>query len=418
MSRYRWVVFGVLAVGYIFVYFHRLCTAVVVNDMMRDLEASATLVGFLGAAYFYPYALMQVPSGLLADSWGPRKTITLFLLVAAAGSVILGTASGVTFAIVGRVLVGLGVAMLFVATLKTLTQWFSKDEFPMMASVLLAAGGVGSLSATAPFAWLSSWAGWRASFVYIGIATIGVAAAVWLFVRDKPADARQSPAADVGDGAAPSPGVFAAIGMVVRRAAFWPLAIWFFFDMAVFFTFAGLWGSPYLEQTYIIDKTHAGRVLSMFAVGLIVGAPLWSFVQTRVGARHKPLLVFSSACLVVVTAFWAFCTDTLPLEAQYGLCLGLGLFGNSIAGITFAATKELFPVAMAGTVLGIVNFFPFAGGAVFQPLLGLVLERYKLPTGSFSAEGYHHAFLILFGCSVGALLAALCVRESAGVNAA
>mgnify|MGYP001092589690 CR=1 FL=1 len=64
MSRYRWLVFGVLAIGYILVYFHRLCTAVVANDMMRDLEASATLAGFLAAAYFYPYALMQIPAGL------------------------------------------------------------------------------------------------------------------------------------------------------------------------------------------------------------------------------------------------------------------------------------------------------------------------------------------------------------------
>ncbi len=411
MSRYRWLVLGVLALGYILVYFHRLCTAVVANDMMRDLEASATLAGFLGAAYFYPYALMQIPSGLLADSWGPRKTISLFLLIAAGGSVLLGAAPNALLAIAGRTLVGVGVAMLFVATLKVLTRWFTAREFPAMASVLIVVGGVGSLSATAPFAWLSAWTGWRTSFVWIGIATFAVAAAVWLFVRDKPADVGLCPVVDAPEDVAPPAGVLAAMGMVLRRPAFWPLAVWFFFDLAVFFSIAGLWGGPYLEHVYGIDKAHAGRVLSMYAVGMIVGAPLWSFIQTRIGMRHKPLLVVASACLTGVTAAWAFGTDTLPLEAQYGLCLGLGVFSNAIAGIIFAATKELYPVAIAGTALGLVNFFPFMGGAVFQPVLGAVLEPYEVAKGVFSAEGYHRAFLVLLACSVGALLAALCIRE-------
>jgi len=411
VSRCRWVVFGVLAIGYILVYFHRLCTAVVANDMMRDLEAGATLAGFLAAAYFYPYALMQIPAGLLADSWGPRKTISLFLVIAAGGSVLLGAAQGPSLAIAGRTLVGAGVAMLFVATLKVLTRWFTAREFPAMASALIVVGGVGSLSATAPFAWLSEWLGWRASFVSIGLATIAVAAAVWLFVRDTPADAGLPPIADAPGEAAPPAGVLAAVVTVLRRPAFWPLAVWFFFDLAVFFSFAGLWGGPYLEHVYGIDKAHAGRVLAMYAIGMIVGAPLWSFAQTRIGMRHKPLLVVSSACLMGITAVWAFYTGTLPLEAQYGMCLGLGVFSNAIAGIVFAATKELFPTAIAGTALGLVNFFPFMGGAVFQPVLGAVLEPYEVAKGVFSAEGYQRAFLVLLACSAAALLAALCMQE-------
>ena len=104
--RYRWLIFWILAVSYIMVYFHRLCPAVVAEDMRRDLATGGGLLGLLGSAYFYPYALMQLPAGLLSDSWGPRKTITLFFCVAFAGSVILGIAPNVYAAIVGRTLVG------------------------------------------------------------------------------------------------------------------------------------------------------------------------------------------------------------------------------------------------------------------------------------------------------------------------
>ncbi|HOP41243.1 MAG TPA: MFS transporter, partial [Geobacteraceae bacterium] len=110
--RYRWLIFWILSAGYILVFFHRLCPAVVAVDMMRDLHASGALVGLLGSAYFYPYALMQIPTGLLSDSWGPRRTISLFLVLACAGSLILGMAPSSAWAVTGRVLVGLGVSTL------------------------------------------------------------------------------------------------------------------------------------------------------------------------------------------------------------------------------------------------------------------------------------------------------------------
>ena len=184
--RYRWVIFWILAFGYVLVYFHRLCPAVVAVDMMKDLNAGGALTGFLSAAYFYPYALMQLPAGLLSDSWGPRKTITLFFIIAFAGSVILGFAPSVFLAILGRTLVGIGIAMLFVATMKVLAEWFKKKEFAMMTGILMAMGGLGSLTATVPLALLSGWIGWRFSFVFVGILTLVLAVMIWVFVYDRP----------------------------------------------------------------------------------------------------------------------------------------------------------------------------------------------------------------------------------------
>lgn len=186
--RYRWLIFAILSGGYILVYFHRLAPAVVAVDMMHDLNASGTLLGLLGSAYFYPYAMMQLPAGLLADSWGPRRTITLFSLVACIGSLILGLATTAAVAIIGRTLVGLGVAMLFVPTMKILTEWFRPREFAGMTGILLAMGGVGSLIATSPLALLSDRLGWRFAFLIVAGLTLVLAGLVWSMVRDRPAD--------------------------------------------------------------------------------------------------------------------------------------------------------------------------------------------------------------------------------------
>jgi sugar phosphate permease len=410
--RYRWFIFWILAFGYILVYFHRLCPAVVAVDMMRDLHAGGALLGLLGSAYFYPYAIMQLPAGLLSDSWGPRRTITLFFTIAFAGSLLLGFAPSLFWAIVGRTLVGLGVSMLFVPTIKVLAEWFRIREFATMTAILMAMGGLGSLTAATPLALLSNWMGWRLSFVIVGILTLLVAILVWLFVRDRPADLGW-PSPSEPSGPAPPPiGLAEGMKKVLTCPGFWPVAIWFFFDCAVFFSFGGLWGGPYLMQVYRLSKAEAGQILSMIAIGMIVGSPLLSFLSNRVFQGRKPVLVLSSFVVLCLTALLAFYTDGIPLLGLYMISLGLGIFSSAVVVIGFTTTKELFPVQMAGTSTGLVNLFPFAGGAVFQPVLGYLLERHGRIEGAFTLAGYEEAFLALFVCGIIAFLATLFLQET------
>jgi sugar phosphate permease len=414
--RYRWLIFWVLALSYVLVYFHRLCPAVVAVDMMRDLHAGGALLGLLSSAYFYPYALMQLPAGLLSDSWGPRRTICLFFTVAFVGSLLLGLAPSLLWAIVGRSLVGLGVSMLFVPTMKTLAEWFRIREFATMTGILMAMGGIGTLTATTPLALLSTWIGWRLSFVVVGIITLVLAILVWLFVRDRPADFGWPSPSEPSGPTPPAVGLLEGMKRVITDPRFWPVAIWFFFDCAVFFSFGGLWGGPYLMQVYGFSKAQAGQILSMLAIGMIVGSPILSFLSNRVFQGRKPVLVLSSFVLLCLTALLAFYTDELPLAGLYLICLGLGIFSSAVVVIGFTTTKELFPVQIAGTSTGLVNIFPFAGGAVFQPLLGYLLESHGRVEGAFTLAGYEQAFLLLFFCSLIAFLASLCLQETLAIT--
>ena len=414
--RYRWLIFWILALSYILVYFHRLCPAVVAVDMMRDLHAGGALLGLLGSAYFYPYALMQLPAGLLSDSWGPRRTICLFFTVAFVGSLLLGLAPSLLWAIVGRSLVGLGVSMLFVPTMKTLAEWFRIREFATMTGILMAMGGIGTLTATTPLALLSTWIGWRLSFVVVGIITLLLAILVWLFVRDRPADFGWPSPSEPSGPTPPAVGLLEGMKRVITDPRFWPIAIWFFFDCAVFFSFGGLWGGPYIMQVYGFSKTQAGQILSMLAIGMIVGSPMLTFLSNRVFRGRKPVLVLSSFVLLCLTALLAFYTEELPLAGLYLICLGLGIFSSAIVVIGFTTTKELFPVQIAGTSTGLVNIFPFAGGAVFQPLLGYLLERHGRVEGAFTLAGYEQAFLLLFFCGLIAFLASLCLQETLAIT--
>ena len=94
------------------------------------------------------------------------------------------------------------------------------------------------------------------------------------------------------------------------------------------------------------------------------------------------------------------------------ICLVLGIFSSAIVVIAFTTTKELFPVQIAGTSTGMVNIFPFFGGAVFQPIFGYILESHGRVEGAFTLAGYRQGFFVLFLCGGVALIASLFLQET------
>lgn len=415
-SRYRWAVFGLLAVGYVLVYFHRLCPAVVALDLMEDLHADGALIGLLASAYFYPYALMQIPSGLLSDSWGPRKTITTFFILAGVASVGFALARTPGQAMVARVLVGLGMAMLFVPTMKVLTRWFRPDEFASMTGLFMASGGLGALIAATPLAWFSAWFGWRGSFWVIGAATLITAAFIWRVVRNSPEEAGLPPCNPVLE--TPSgtsrTSLWRGMATVLATPAFWPLAGWFFCTLGIFFSLAGLWGGPWLMHVYGLNKPQAGNVLAMFAVSLIVGGPFMGRLSDRWLRSRKKALVASAALTLALVALPAIRPGIVPLPLLYLWIVLLGAATNAVVVVGFSQAKELFPVRMAGTAVGLVNLFPFLGGAVVQPVLGMVLESWGAGPAGYPPEAYAALFRVYVGLALAGLILALFTRETLG----
>ncbi len=438
MLFFRWLLFAILALAYCFVYFHRNCLSVVADDLAQEFTASASAIGVLGSIYFYCYAAMQFPAGLLSDSVGPRRTVTFSLLLAAAGSLVFALAPTLGVAKLARIMVGLGASMVFIPTMKILAQWFRAREFAFMSGLMQAAGGVGILAATSLLSLLVVYAGWRWSFGLIAGGTLLIVAGAWWIVRDRPSDkgwpsiaeidqrvnvaqppsaeerlARDLTAANGGGVVVPKISLWRGVRTVLSEKYFWPVAIWFFFDCGIFFGFGSLWSGPYLSHTYGMSKVETGAVLSTIAWGMVLGGPLLGMLSQRVlRSRKKTFVLCTSALVILLLALTLFPAGL----SRTALVVWFFLFSVSSSAIVvmgFTTTKELFPVEIAGTCVGMVNFFPFFGGAVFMPLLGQVLDAYgKNDAGQYPVQAYRLVLFVLLVASVLSLACTFLMKDT------
>ena len=380
-------------------FFHRLCPAVIALDIQASFGLTGTLLGVFGSAYFYSYAIMQLPTGLMADSWGPRKTVSVFFVLAGIGSVLMGISPNLSVAIIGRVLVGLGVSTIFVCNFKLLSEWFTARQFVIMGGAFMAMGGIGALSSSAPLAWVSNVIGWRMTLIVVGIITLIMAILVYAFVRNRPSEIGLPPIRQDRGETEPAISLTNGIKMVVTTGRFWIISIWAFCVTGIGFAVGGLWAGPYLMQVYGLSKTATGGVLSTFALALIFGSPLLGWLANRLG--RKPVIICCSIVLMMVSGLMSWLVNSMTLPVLYILFFFFFLASGSVGPILAAVAKELFPIAISGTSVGMVNLFPFIGAAVFQVLIGAVLTAGSHGQAAYSTESFRYMFII---CAIDAAL--------------
>ena len=286
----------------------------------------------------------------------------------------------------------------------------------MVTGFLMAIGGIGWLSATTPLVSFTLWIGWRTTFIIMGCLGLILAALTYPIVKDRPSRILSpknllSKASNLSSSGEKRLSLSMGIRIVLSEKKFWPLAIWFFCTGSILFGFGGLWAGPYLTQVYNLSKTQAGNILIMIAVGMMGGSPLLGYLSEKVFRARKPVLLVSSSIITGIWVLLVFCIDGLNVPCLYVLFVLLGIFASGIFAIGFTVTKELFPVQIAGTSTGIVNIFPFTGGALFQLLIGLVLD-YSGRLNTYPAQAYRIAFVGFLVAAILALISALFLKET------
>jgi sugar phosphate permease len=367
-------VWGVAATFYLAGFYLRVSPAVMTTELMRDFGIGAGELGNFSAAYFYAYVLMQIPTGILVDTWGARKLLIGGSLAAAVGTLIFGATTNVALAWIGRAVVGGATAVGWVVTLKLATHWFPPQRFAMVTGVGLLMGNVGALFAQVPLRLLVEQFGWRA--VVLGSATVllAVGAAAWAFVANDPADhgfSSHAPSELQTKRRQRARDLLSGFGKIFGYRNTWLI---FFAQggiVGAVLSFTGLWGPPYLRQRFNLSPTSAAAVCSVMIVCWAGASPISGYLSDRF-QRRKPLY-FGGA--VVAALGWATLFYVPLALTAFVVVAALTSIACGAVILGFAFAKESVPVRFLGTISGAINVGNMIGPTLLQPAIGWALDR-------------------------------------------
>ena len=386
------VLVGTLISIYVISQLLRNSIGVIAPDLAAELALSPPELGLLSSVFFFTFAIAQIPVGMALDRFGARKLLLACVAATLVGILLFAAASSATNLTLARALLGLGVTSFLVAPLSIYARRFPPHQFAMLASLQYGIGTTGTLLATAPLAFLATAVGWRGSFLLIALLTFLSGILIAIVVREddrwhaKPESLRESLAGILAVLRAPSIGPVFAINLVFYSS---------------FVLVVGLWGGPYLTHVYGYGLEQRGALLVIPVIAHIVGALLWGTMNRVMGGNKRPVLLGAG---LTAAAFGYLAAVGKP--SPLGIAVWLAVFGfvSAYVPLAVAHNRALFPLALMGRGLTILNMGSMGGTFLVQLVSGIVIGLFApAPDGAYPLAAYQTVFglqaaFILLAC--------------------
>ncbi len=385
-ARLLAAVFLPFAAGYYCSFLFRNVNSVVFPELTQQFGLSPGTLGLLTSAYFITFAGAQLPLGLLMDRYGPRRINATMLLVAAVGAAVFALASGLPGLLLGRALIGAGVAVCLMSTMTAFVIWFPRERTATLFGWMLLVGSCGALSATKPVEMLLRITDWRSVFLMFSMMAVLASLSLFLFVPEKPQrSASGTLRQQIG-----------VIGSLLRNRSFWSIAFAAAWVQGVAIGLLGLWAGPWMRDVAGLDRADMASQLLWVAAAFGLGGVCCGALSDRL-VRHgvPPLLTYFAGC-VACTLFM------LPIVwgggaggvAFWALFVAFSAFGS----LSYPLLAARFPAEITGRVVTAVNLVTFAVAFVVQSGVGAMLNLWPVVDGRYAAAGYTTAFAL---CWVG-----------------
>jgi nitrate/nitrite transporter NarK len=393
-ASYRWAILAICVLAFMQTQVHRVGFAPLIPTFIADLGLTYAAAGTIMASYFWTYALMQVPVGVLTDRLGARRVMLACMGVMVAGALAFSLSRTYGQSLLSRCLIGLGAAATWLPGLRLIQEWFEPRERGLATGLFSAGGGIGGTTALLLLPVLAQHLGWRAGYALLAVPVLVTLAATWALVPAAPRGR------DAGAVAGAPAGLAGALGEVLTLRALWPFNLYVLFSYGGYFALL-TWLPTFLVKSEGLSQSLAGFVTALITGGTIVSWPLAGALSDRLG-RRKPIFLASQTAAACVCLAFAY---VVPGTGLAGSAAVAALAGLVLGGMVtpFVMVAELVPPRLMGTASGVVNSFCFVGGLIVPVALGHVLDA----TGSFST-----AFAACAGFEAVALGIAAFARET------
>ena len=369
------------ALGYAISYFYRNANAIIQSNLVAELSLGPADLGLLTSAYFFSFALFQLPLGILLDRYGPRRTEAALLLFAALGAWIFSNAETSTGLVLGRLLIGLGVSSCLMAAFKAFVIWFQSERLPMINGLQMVAGGLGALGATTPLQNVLYIMGWRDVFSMLSIITVFASLCLWFVLPEHHSSAEKKPDFKTQ---------LQEMVKVFRSPVFWSIAPLTAISSGAFLAIHGLWIKPWLRDVANLGEQESSQLLFSMTLSVIMGYLLLGIFTERLSR-------FFNMRPISIGVFGMF----LFSLAQFSLAFGwlsnpimlvslLGFLGTSNI-LIYAGLFQIFPKSYSGRVSTILNVQVFMGAFIIQWGIGEIIELWSVSEKGYDPASYSFA---------------------------
>ena len=397
----RWTIIGLLSLGMIIAYASRsnLSVALVAPDFIQSFGLTNTDRGLLNSAFFWAYAVLQIPAGWVVDRYGvkwPYAVSFLFWCLAAAATAMAGTL-GILIAL--RIILGVGESVVAPASYKWIRMNFAERQRGLAVGLYMTGTKIGPAIGTPLAAWLIAMYDWRMMFVLIGLGgLVWLVPWMWLVKDDRRSAAAQRAAAKASGPAIP-------FGRVMASPVIWGTIVASFCYM-YFVYFCMTWMPAYFTEARHLSLTRMGLFTFFSFGGMAIVATLagWG-ADTLIGRGYNAVTVrkwFTIAGFAVACTELLGATATTETAALFFAVVSLSGLGLATANY-WALTQTLVPASTIGRVSGIQNAACSVAGIVAPILSGWLLEK----TGGYVAP----MMAVLVALVVGVLCYLFLIKE-------
>ena len=402
-----WIIWVLSALFVVLNYVQQVFPNIIAPELGAAFHANETVLGSIASAYFYAYAFLQIPVGLIIDRFGTRRSLVPAVLVAGTGALLFSGAHTSGEALMVRLLMGAGSAFSFLGCLKLVQEWFPPSRFSTLAGMTNTAAMLGA-ACGAPLALLVKAIGWRAAMAWTGVAEVVLGILILLVVRDSPVSSQPSAKSTS------MPGLSIML-RVLCDAQVWINALYATCISLIFVAFGGLWGSGYITKVYHLDSVAAAGISSILFLGGIAGSLFYGWYSDFLQSRKKPMVQAGIGGLLTITLILYI--PGIPLSFfKVGLFL-VGFFSSANI-VSYAVARDLYP-RLSGLSIGLLSTCFYAGSATSQPLVGFLLDRHATAEhglNGLSASDYRFALSSLVLFMGVALACSLLLKESLSKN--
>lgn len=394
----------------------RVAPGLVMPELMQKFQIDATAYGLFASLYYFGYAGMQIPVALFLDRFGPKKVITLSVLLCSVGTLSLVFTDHWWIALCSRFLIGAGSAAGFLGASKVISLWFPKQHYTRMVGLTFTFGLMGALYGGKPVSSLIASFGWETVLMLVGVVGFGLALFIFMILRESASEVaseqeKRSVSREVS--------LWQELKSIVCNKELILIAASNFLMVGALEGFADVWGVPYLVATRGISKSDAALLTSTIFFGMIFGGPLLAYLSSKL----KSETVVTIGCGFLMAFIFALMLG-FNLQLTDGMLYVL-LFITGILCcyqvLVFSIGVGQVPLHLTGITVAFLNCVNMLGGSFFHSSIGHLMDYFwtgELQNGVkvYEANAYVNALAIIPLAAVVGSVVLMMVRYKKGKN--